>query len=132
MSVFVDTSAFLAIIDEEDDQYLPAAKIWKTLIENEEQFVSSSYVLIETIALIQNRLGIEASRQFHENVFPLIQVVWITEPEHRAGMLTVLTSNRRQLSLVDCTSFEVMRSHGIRRVFCFDSHFSEQGFEIQR
>lgn len=41
----------------------------------------------------------------------------------------VLESDRRKLSLVDCISFEVMRS--IARVFCFDPHFAEQGFEIQ-
>jgi hypothetical protein len=28
-------------------------------------------------------------------------------------------------------SFEIMRSRGIRRVFCFDSHFSEQRFEAE-
>ena len=35
---------------------------------------------------------------------------------------------RRQLSLVDCISFDVMHRHGIRWAFAFDSHFKEQGF----
>lgn len=130
MSVFVDTSAFLAMIDAEDKQHLPAAKTWKRLIESEEPLISSSYVLIETIALIQRRLGIEALRQFHEKVFPLIQVIWIAEIEHQSGMLTVLESDRRQLSLVDCTSFKIMQTRNIQSVFCFDPHFTEQGFEI--
>jgi uncharacterized protein len=42
----------------------------------------------------------------------------------------VLAAARRNLSLVDCVSFELMRRLGIRRVFCFDPHFAEQGFEL--
>jgi len=34
------------------------------------------------------------------------------------------------MSVMDCVSFEVTRSLGIRRVFCFDPHFEEQGFEV--
>jgi len=40
-----------------------------------------------------------------------------------------LTAARRQLSLVDCISFEVMRRRGIKTAFTFDDHFAEQGFE---
>jgi len=31
-------------------------------------------------------------------------------------------------TLVDCTSFEVMRSRSITTAFAFDEHFEEQGF----
>jgi predicted nucleic acid-binding protein len=41
-----------------------------------------------------------------------------------------LTSARRRLSLVDCTSFEVMRRLGITSAFAIDRHFVEQGFEV--
>jgi predicted nucleic acid-binding protein len=41
----------------------------------------------------------------------------------------LLTANRRQLSLVDCVSFEMMRRLGIKTAFTYDRHFSEQGFE---
>jgi predicted nucleic acid-binding protein len=34
------------------------------------------------------------------------------------------------LSLTDCVSFEVIRQHGIRRAFAFDTHFTEHGFEM--
>jgi predicted nucleic acid-binding protein len=34
------------------------------------------------------------------------------------------------LSLVDCTSFEIMRQTRFEKVFTFDPHFSEQGFII--
>lgn len=94
------------------------------------QLICSSYVLLETIALIQRRFGIEALRECHEKVFPLIQVIWIDETDHQSGMSTVLESERRKLSLVDATSFAVMHKYKIHQTFCFDPHFTEQGFVI--
>jgi len=41
-----------------------------------------------------------------------------------------LAAARRQLSLVDCASFVVMRAHGLTRAFGFDAHFAEQGFTV--
>lgn len=35
---------------------------------------------------------------------------------------------RREVSLVDWLSFEVMRDRRIRHAFTFDNHFVEQGF----
>ena len=129
MNVYVDTSAFLAVIDADDAQHRQAALIWKALIENDETLVCSNYILVETLALIQHRLGMNAVKQFQEDVYPLLHIAWIGEPDHRAGVAAVLAASRRRLSLVDCVSFEVMRRHGIRCVFCFDTHFKEQGFE---
>jgi predicted nucleic acid-binding protein len=34
----------------------------------------------------------------------------------------------RDLSLVDCVSFEIMRDLGIATTFSFDDHFAQQGF----
>jgi predicted nucleic acid-binding protein len=47
-----------------------------------------------------------------------------------AAMSALLAANRRTLSLVDCTSFEIMRESGLDTVFTFDAHFSEQGFKV--
>jgi len=49
---------------------------------------------------------------------------------HRVAIDAWLEASRRRLSLVDCTSFEVMRRLDLRQVFAFDGHFDEQGFEV--
>jgi predicted nucleic acid-binding protein len=41
-------------------------------------------------------------------------------------------AHRRGLSLVDCTSFAIVRRQAITRAFHFDRHFQEQGFEFPR
>ena len=85
---------------------------------------------METFALVQNRLGLQATRALQEDVLPMITVEWVDEAAHRAGVTGVLTAMRKKLSLVDCVSFAAMRHHNIEEVFGFDKHFGEQGFEI--
>lgn len=42
----------------------------------------------------------------------------------------MLVAGRRDLSLVDCSSFVTMRRLGIKKAFALDEHFREQGFEL--
>jgi predicted nucleic acid-binding protein len=87
-------------------------------------------VLVEAFALIQHRLGMEAVRTFQDDIVPVLDVRWVTEEEHQAGLAAFLTAASRRLSLVDCVSFETMRSLGIQAAFAFDRHFSQQGFVL--
>lgn len=129
MSVFVDTSALYAILDADDENHEKAGDLWKDLVAQGCPLVCSNYVLLETFALVQNRLGMRAVRVLQEMGVPLLHVEWVDEACHRAGVTALLTAASRQLSLVDCVSFEIMRQLGIRTAFSFDRHFEEQGFE---
>jgi len=85
--------------------------------------------LVESFALIQNRLGLEAARIFQEEIIPLVNIEWVNAGTHKSGVSALLAASRRKLSLVDYVSFEFMRALGIKRVFAFDPHFTEQGFQ---
>ena len=130
MSVFVDTSALLAVLDADDQFHSRACTVWADLLERAEDLLSTSYVLVETFALVQHRLGMEAVRTLEEDILPVIHIHWIDETEHRAGVTALLAAGRRQLSLVDCVSFLTMRRFNLRAAFAFDRHFTEQGFEV--
>jgi predicted nucleic acid-binding protein len=127
MSVFVDTSAFLAVLDRDDANHARAAKFWRSAVAAGERWITSNYVLVETLALIQHRLGLEAVREFSQDAVPILDIRWIGAKEHESALAMLLSAGRRKLSFVDCTSFELLRSFGIRRVFAFDRHFREQG-----
>ena len=130
MTTYIDTSAFYALLDADDKNHLPAKDTWLKLLQDGELLVSNNYVLLETISLIQRRLGMEAVRDFQQNTSHLIFVDWVGENRHMAAISALLTSFRRQLSLTDCSSFETMRKLGIHKVFAYDPHFAEQGFEV--
>ena len=129
MRVFIDTSAFFAILDADDENYQKAKQIWVDLLRRETVLVCSNYVLVEAFALVQHRLGIQAIRTFQEDIVPTLTIAWVDESCHGAGTSNVLTAGTRNLSLVDCVSFELMRRLGITTAFTFDHHFKEQRFE---
>jgi predicted nucleic acid-binding protein len=130
MRVFVDTSAFLAILDADDKSHIRAKEVWTDLITQDAWLICTNYVLVETFALVQHRLGMQAIRAFQEDVLPVVGIEWVDEECHRAGVSALLTAGRRQLSLVDCISFETMRQLGLNKAFAFDHHFEEQGFHV--
>lgn len=126
--VFVDTSGFYAVLDRDDANHVPAKAAWERLLQ-ESRLVTNNYVLLETAALVQHRLGMAALRAFSADVLPLLDIEWISEQRHHAALEAVLAAGRRKLTLVDCVSFETMREYGVRQAFCFGRHFAEQGFE---
>lgn len=128
-TIFIDTSAFFSLLDADDAGHRKVADAWTDMIGSEAFLVTSNYVLVETFALVQNRLGIDAVRLFQEDLIPLLDVRWIGAPVHSAATSALLAAGRKQLSLVDCSSFEVMRQAGIKRAFTLDGHFREHGFE---
>jgi predicted nucleic acid-binding protein len=129
MMVFVDTSALYAFIDVRSAAHRGVLSAWHAALAQDDTFVSSSYVVVETAALLQRRLGIQAVRDLHDHIAPALDIVWVDEEMHRAAMRTLLDTGRRDLSLVDCVSFAVMRRLSIGRAFTLDRHFQERGFE---
>jgi predicted nucleic acid-binding protein len=130
VSVFLDTSAFFAILDADDAMHPRARQEWERELGSGESLHTSSYVLVETSALLQRRIGMDALRSFTADILPMVNVVWVDEGIHRSAYHALLVSSRRDISLVDCVSFEALRRLGIDQVFCFDAHFAEQGFQV--
>ena len=130
MTTLIDTSGVLAVLDRSDRDHRRAATAWEELIRSESPPVTTSYVLIELVALAQNRLGIDSVRDIDGALMPLVRVVWVDAALHSRGLAALLSAGRRRLSLVDCVSFEVMRERGIETCFTIDKHFAEHGFDL--
>ena len=128
MSIFVDTSGFIAVLDKDEVSHTQAAKTWMEILTSEEDLVTTNYVLVETCALVQNRLGMTAIKVFQDDIVPVLRIEWIDKAVHHAAMGIMVAALRKKLSLVDCVSFEVMRILGVTTVFTLDKHFKEQGF----
>jgi uncharacterized protein len=127
--IYVDTSALLAIVDTKDINNRAATEFWQIQV-TQANFLINNYTMVESIAIIQNRLGLKAVRTLIEEILPVIEIDWLDPKQHETAVSSVLTANRRNLSLVDCSSFETMRRLYIQTVFTFDEHFKEQGFTV--
>lgn len=128
IAIYVDTSAIVAIINRRDVSHLGAKAQWENLLSSDSTLLCSNYVIVESIAIIQRRLGIEALRVFQEDIVPLINIEWVDEQTHCTGTTALLAAAKRELSLTDCISFSVMRRLGVKDAFTYDKHFAEEGF----
>jgi len=128
--IFIDTAAFYALIDARDPNHGAARLTMVRLRTAEASLLTHEYVLVETTALIQRRLGIGALRRFIDGLLPIVEVAWVDEHLHAEAREALLAAGRREVSLVDWTSFLVMRRHGVHQAFTFDADFSAQGFEV--
>lgn len=127
--IFLDTSAIYALADQADPQHERAKGRMHAALESGEEVLTHNYVLVEAMALIQSRLGLEAAIRLARDS-RAFGIKWIDEATHEEAVRRLARSGKRRLSLVDQVSFLVMRRRGIQSALAFDSDFEEEGFHL--
>lgn len=128
--VFVDTSAIYAVLDPHDRQNFTAGEILVDLITSGSTMVTHSAVIHECSALVQRRLGMAERRDLHGRLLPLFDIEWVDAAISDRAVGALMAADRRDASLVDWTSFEVMRRRAIRIAFAFHDDFVAQGIDV--
>ena len=108
-AVFVDTSAFLAALDEGDKYHIEAEKRWLALSKSPSELWTTDYVSLESWSLIQRRLGAEAVMAFQDDWLPLCKIHEVGRDGFERAAAQWRIAQRRHLSFVDLTSFAAMR-----------------------
>ncbi len=125
--IFLDTSAAYAIADAADPNHQHASSQIQVALGRGETLFTHNYVVLESVALMQRRLGLQAALVFLKGM-QLINVHWVTQDEHRSAVEMLEQRGRRNLSLVDCVSFVVMMEHGVTTALAYDADFEREGF----
>lgn len=128
--VFVDTSGFYAVLDAADPFHATAKSAFERAEREGWQLVTTNYVVHETWALVQHRLGWNAVEDFLIVMLPMCRVEFVDEALHTQAPQICRQSRRRKLSLTDCLSFEVMRRLQLTQAIAQDQHFSENGIQL--
>lgn len=129
-SVFVDTSGFYAFLDRDDRFHADAKRLFLQAESEGWTLVTSNYVVHESWALIQARLGWDAVEDFLRELVVRCQVVWVDEQLHALGGARARQARERRLSLTDCVSFEVMLGEACKHYLGDDEHFKNAGFAV--
>lgn len=129
MTLFVDTSAIYALADRNDRNHAAAARAFPEM--RGRRLRTHNYVLVESLALIQRRLGAEAAIRTSGGILELLEVEWVGEELHRYGLAAFVAASSRSVSFVDQVSFALMRRERIAGAFAFDSDFEAAGFELE-
>ncbi len=131
-AVFVDTSGFYGALNPEDPYHRKARELLLRAEAERWRLVTSNYVVQESWALIQTRLGWDAVEAWHRALLSRCEIVWVDEELHSLGAARCRQAGERRLSLTDCVSFEVMHRERLREFIGDDEHFTNEGFSAPK
>jgi uncharacterized protein len=131
-SVFVDTSAFVALRNRSEAEHERARAALASLIDDGMALFTSNYVFAETYTALLVRIGrqeaVEWGRRFRAG--EAIELVRV-EPEIENEAWDILERHRdKRWSYVDATSFALIERDGGAEAFAFDAHFAQRGLRV--
>lgn len=128
--VFVDTAAWLALVNTRDALYTPSRRVMDELNQQSARLITSEFVLIE----IANAFSAPAFRTHAVilieglRLLPNLSIAPATTELLAAGWQLYRNRPDKEWSLTDCTSFIVMEQEKVTQAFTSDHHFEQAGF----
>jgi predicted nucleic acid-binding protein len=129
--VLVDTSAYLALFDRDDQHHVEATAILPQLIRAGYRQYTTNVLVIEAHALFLSRVGIAAGQEFLMQMQQSSTVVVrVRAADEERAKEIIFRYADKDFSLADAISFVVMERLQIRQAFTFDQHFAQYGFAV--
>ena len=132
MNFFVDSSGWVGLFDPSDKYHSQAQSWMQSIIGQGHRFITTDYVLDETITDLQAAINHATAESFVDWILiqKHVQVVHITEAVWDEALAMFRKYDDKSFSFTDCTSFTVMGKMKLREAFAFDHHFEQMGFRL--
>jgi len=129
--LFLDTSYLIAVESADDQHHKAASEHWRSLLKSPRRLVTSSYVLVEVVTLLNNRRSHSKAVELGNNLLSsrLFNVVHVNEELFYEAWRYFQKYKDKRYSLTDCVSFVLMNKLGIEEALTFDKHFTQAGFK---
>jgi predicted nucleic acid-binding protein len=133
--IFVDTSAFLAIVNEKDNNHI-AAKTFLEGIKNGKvkvkKIITSDYIIDETLTRIRYSVGHKEAVKWGKDILAsrVVEKMEVGKEIFELAWEIFETYEDKKLSFTDCTSFALMKKRNVEKVFSFDKDFENMGFSL--
>lgn len=124
-AVLIDSSAVLALLDEDDANHKMALAIAKTLGEEHRPVFITNYIEAEAHALLLARLGRSSAREWI--VRSGLEVIHASRDEEAFAKELLETHDDKDWSYCDALSFSVIDGRPAAGAFSFDHHFLQYG-----
>ncbi len=130
--VFVDTGAWLALALVDDSHHERAVRGWSEAERSGARFSTSVPVVIETFTYLQRKIDARLALSWSEGLRSRggTQVLACESADLAEAWQWLERRDLHKLSLVDATSFVLLRKNKIRLVLGFDTHFAQAGFRL--
>ena len=128
--IFVDTSGYYSLLVRNDDRHKAAGRVLSEAKRRKRRFVTSDYVLDETLTLVKIRTESRVALALLERIEQSSAIVLEDINPFRLQAAKALFRKYwdHEFSFTDCTSFAVMRELKITDALTTDGHFVEAGF----
>ena len=132
MTMFVDTSGWIALFDKSDQYFPTAIKHWREMLNEPLTLLTTDYVLDETLTHLLYRCGRKVALQFGHWAFATsyLEIQFIDNEVWQAAWEMFQAYEDKQWAFTDCTSFIVMQRQQVWQAFSFDQHFEQAGFRL--
>lgn len=131
-SVFVDTSAFVALRNAAEAEHERARATLSALLAEGAALFTSNYVFAETYTALMVRVGrgeaVEWGRRFRAS--GAIELVRLDEDVEGDAWEILERHDDKRWSYVDATSFALLEREGGNEAFAFDAHFGQRGLRV--
>lgn len=129
--VFVDSSAFFALINSKDSHHDEAMALMDRLARQGDELLTSNFIVAETHALLLNKVGRDiAARFLARMVSSEVRVIRVTEGDERRAREIIFRYTDQTPSFTDATSFAIVERQHLHEVATFDDDFSTFGFAV--
>ncbi len=131
--LFVDSWGWLVLANARDPSFASVSGLYRRSAELRSAWVTTDYVLDETITRLFMTTPFALANQFVEGIFDAsrlgtVDIEHVT-PERfaQAWKLRRRYKDKPRFSFTDITSFAVMRELGLKQVLTGDAHFEQAG-----
>ena len=132
MKIFVDTGAWLALHDKQDQFHLQAIEARARIEKEKIELITSDFIFDESLTFIRYRSSHDAAVLFGSSLLQSSIVTIISVDRELLHLAFELFRKYRDqdFSLTDCTSFVLMKRLKLTTCFTFDSHFAHMGYTL--
>jgi len=130
VDVLLDSAGFLALWDTGDEHHAAAVALQEELTRMRRHFLTTDYVVDETVTLLLVRHSHAAAVDFLDTIerSEALRLEWIGPDRFHAAVSLFRKHADKEWSFTDCVSFATMHELRIRDAFTTDHHFKQAGF----
>ncbi|MFM7439188.1 MAG: type II toxin-antitoxin system VapC family toxin [Snowella sp.] len=128
--VFVDTAAWLALLNIDDIWHQQAKEIRLELVKQNYIFITTEFVLLEVGDALCSQVLRKNTANFLHNIYQLksTKIITLSQDLLQLGLSLYEQRLDKDWGLTDCVSFVVMQREKIQEAFTSDKHFEQAGF----
>ncbi len=129
--IFIDTSGFYSLLVKNDGKHRSAAKILAGARSGVYSFVTSDYVIDETVTLMKARGFRHIIPDFLRlvNSSNVCRIEWTDSERFEAASKFCTKHLDQEYSFTDCLIMSVMKELGLKKILTKDEHFKIAGFD---